>query len=190
MPDDNADLQKYDHLSRLVEETDPLGRRITCKHHLATTLVTQTTYPDGSTWKARYDSRGNLLIETDSGSPQDRIPPAAKTACHTPSSMRPTSPNTCGGTAWHKWCASRTAPGKDTHYRYDDRGHLIAVTDALNTTTTLERKPDGEVLRINHPDGTSENFTYNALGQVVSHTNGQRADHPAVTQRPWFADPT
>ncbi|KPW38193.1 hypothetical protein ALO87_04514, partial [Pseudomonas syringae pv. apii] len=55
--------------------------------------------------------------------------------------------------------------GKDTHYRYDDRGHLIAVTDALNTTTTLERKPDGEVLRINHPDGTSENFTYNALGQ-------------------------
>ncbi|EGH15723.1 Rhs family protein, partial [Pseudomonas amygdali pv. morsprunorum str. M302280] len=27
----------------------------------------------------------------------------------------------------------------------------IAVTDALNTTTTLERKPDGEVLRINHP---------------------------------------
>nr|WP_234697503.1 RHS repeat domain-containing protein [Pseudomonas syringae] len=29
------------------------------------------------------------------------------------------------------------------------------------------------MLRINHPDGTSENFTYNALGQVVSHTNGK-----------------
>ncbi|KPW47888.1 Rhs family protein, partial [Pseudomonas syringae pv. antirrhini] len=63
--------------------------------------------------------------------------------------------------------------GKDTHYRYDDRGHLIAVTDALNTTTTLERKPDGEVLRINHPDGSVESFAYNALGQVVSHTNGK-----------------
>ncbi|RMM08888.1 hypothetical protein ALQ85_04844, partial [Pseudomonas syringae] len=45
--------------------------------------------------------------------------------------------------------------GQDTHYRYDDRGHLIAVTDALNTTTTLERKPDGEVLRINRIRSTN-----------------------------------
>jgi hypothetical protein len=35
------------------------------------------------------------------------------------------------------------------------------VTDALNQTTSLERKPDGEVLRIHHPDGTAERFTYN-----------------------------
>ncbi|MCF4987674.1 hypothetical protein GIW63_26955, partial [Pseudomonas syringae] len=48
--------------------------------------------------------------------------------------------------------------------------HLFTVTDALNNTTTLERKPDGEVLRINHPDGTSETFTYNELGQVLTHT--------------------
>ncbi|EGH49857.1 YD repeat-containing protein, partial [Pseudomonas syringae pv. pisi str. 1704B] len=33
---------------------------------------------------------------------------------------------------------------------------LVAVTDALNNTTTLERKPGGEVLSINHPDGTRE----------------------------------
>nr|WP_225982984.1 RHS repeat domain-containing protein [Pseudomonas syringae] len=37
--------------------------------------------------------------------------------------------------------------GKSTHYRYDERHQLIAVTDALNNTTTLERKPGGEVLR-------------------------------------------
>ncbi|RML96875.1 RHS protein, partial [Pseudomonas savastanoi] len=42
-----------------------------------------------------------------------------------------------------------------------------------NNTTTLERKPDGEVLRINHPDGSVESFTYNALGQVLSHTDGK-----------------
>ncbi|PBP92621.1 sugar-binding protein, partial [Pseudomonas congelans] len=61
--------------------------------------------------------------------------------------------------------------GKSTYYRYDERHHLVAVTDALNNTTTLERKPDGEVLRINHPDGTSETFTYNELGQVLTHTD-------------------
>jgi len=43
----------------------------------------------------------------------------------------------------------------------------------LNQTTTLERKPDGEVLRIHHPDGTAESFTYNALGQVLTHTDGK-----------------
>jgi RHS repeat-associated protein len=50
---------------------------------------------------------------------------------------------------------------------------LVAVTDALNQTTALERKPDGEVLRISHPDGTKETFTYNVYGQVLSHTDGK-----------------
>ncbi|AFO50401.1 hypothetical protein REH59_15750 [Pseudomonas sp. BO3-4] len=29
------------------------------------------------------------------------------------------------------------------------------------------------MLRIKHPDGTAETFTYNTLGQVLSHTNGK-----------------
>ena len=58
--------------------------------------------------------------------------------------------------------------GKSTHYRYDDRQHLVAVTNALNQTTSLERKPDGEVLRIQHPDGTSETFTYYIRGKLES----------------------
>ena len=49
----------------------------------------------------------------------------------------------------------------------------FAATDALNQTTRLERKPDGEVVRIVHPDGTAESFTYNALGQVLTHTDGK-----------------
>ncbi|VVO63905.1 hypothetical protein PS850_00961 [Pseudomonas fluorescens] len=63
--------------------------------------------------------------------------------------------------------------GKNTYYRYDERQHLVAVTDALNQTTTLERKPNGEVLRIQHPDGSAESFTYNALGQVLTHTGNK-----------------
>ncbi|MEE4102454.1 hypothetical protein V2I89_26830, partial [Pseudomonas viridiflava] len=31
--------------------------------------------------------------------------------------------------------------GKNTYYRYDERHHLVAVTDAFNQTTRLERKP-------------------------------------------------
>ena len=36
----------------------------------------------------------------------------------------------------------------------------MADTDSPNQTTTLERKPDGEVPLIYHPDGSSECFTY------------------------------
>ncbi|MGE9840296.1 type IV secretion protein Rhs, partial [Pseudomonas sp. UM16] len=63
--------------------------------------------------------------------------------------------------------------GKSTRYRYDERQYLVAVTDALNQTTTLERKADGEVLRVNHPDGSAESFTYNVYGQVLSHADGK-----------------
>ncbi|PZQ35869.1 MAG: hypothetical protein DI560_26360, partial [Pseudomonas putida] len=39
-----ASRLKYD-FGRLVEETDPLGRTIRYKHHLATPLVTETQFP-------------------------------------------------------------------------------------------------------------------------------------------------
>ncbi len=56
------------------------------------------------------------------------------------------------------------------------------MADALNQTTSLE--PDGG-LRISHPDGTQEIFTYNAFGQVLSHTDGKGIDHPpANTAQP------
>ncbi|EJT83017.1 YD repeat-containing protein [Pseudomonas putida S11] len=52
-------------VARLLEETDPLGRKTTYEYHHLTTLVTQVSYPDGSTWRARYDDKGNLLAEID-----------------------------------------------------------------------------------------------------------------------------
>ena len=58
--------------------------------------------------------------------------------------------------------------GNSTRYCYDERQHLVAVIDVLNQSTTLEHKPDGEVVRIIHPDGTTECFTYNVHGQILS----------------------
>ncbi|WP_418939650.1 RHS repeat domain-containing protein [Pseudomonas promysalinigenes] len=50
LPDGNRLTFKYDEFARLLEETDPLGRKIQYEYHHLTTLVTQVTYPDGSTW--------------------------------------------------------------------------------------------------------------------------------------------
>nr|WP_110638260.1 RHS repeat domain-containing protein [Pseudomonas sp. CC120222-01a] len=50
LPDGNHLAFKYDEFCRLIEETDPLGLQIRYQHHLATPLVTETRFPDGSVW--------------------------------------------------------------------------------------------------------------------------------------------
>ncbi len=172
LPDGNRLTFKYDEFARLQEETDPLGRKIQYEYHHLTTLVTQVTYPDGSTWRARYDDKGNLLAEFDALGQMTEYLNSDDGLPHTIIDATYKSKylwwNTLAQVERYQDCS-----GKSTYYRYDERQHLVAVTDALNQTTTLERKPDGEVLRISHPDGTAETFTYNVYGQVISHTDGK-----------------
>ncbi len=172
LPDGNCLTFKYDEFARLLEEADPLGRKIQYEYHHLTTLVTKVTYPDGSTWTARYDDKGNLLAEFDALgqmteylNSDDGLPHTIIDATYKSKYL------------WWNGLAQveryQDCSGKSTYYRYDERSQLVAVTDALNQTTTLERKPDGEVVRITHPDGTRESFTYNVYGQVLSHTDGK-----------------
>jgi RHS repeat-associated protein len=172
LPDGNRLKLKYDEYSRLIEETDPLGRSVKYAYHHLTTLVSSVSYPDGSVWQARYDDKGNLIAEIDALghkteylNSDEGLPHTIIDATHKSKYL------------WWNGLAQverfQDCSGKSTFYTYDDRAHLIAVTDALNQTTRLERKPDGEVLRIDHPDGTAESFTYNALGQVLTHTDGK-----------------
>ncbi len=172
LPDGNRLTFKYDEYARLVEETDPLGRTISYNYHQLTTLVSSVIYPDGSTWKARYDNKGNLIAETDALGHKTEYLNSEEGLPHT--IIDATSKSKY---LWWNGLAQverfQDCSGKSTFYAYDDRSHLIAVTDALNQTTRLERKPDGEVVRIEHPDGTAESFTYNALGQVLTHTDGK-----------------
>ena len=172
LPDGNRLALKYDEFSRLIEETDPLVRKISYKHHLATPLITETRFPDGSVWQSRYDDKGNLITEID--------PLGHKTQYLNSDYGLPHTIIDANFKSKYLWWNAYAqverfddCSGKSTRYRYDDRQHLIAVTDALSQTTSLERKPDGEVLRINHPDGTAETFTYNTLGQVLSHTDSK-----------------
>ncbi|QCY13047.1 RHS repeat-associated core domain-containing protein [Pseudomonas sp. MPC6] len=172
LPDGNVITLKYDQYSRLVEETDPLGRKTRYQHHHLTTLVKQVEYPDGSKWKAQYDNKGNLIAEVDALGHTTEYLNSDDGLPHTIIDATQKSKylwwNTLAQVERFQDCS-----GKSTYYRYDERHHLEAVTDALKQTTTLQRKPEGEVLRIDYPDGTAETFTYNALGQVLTHTDGK-----------------
>ncbi|MBJ7223498.1 MULTISPECIES: RHS repeat-associated core domain-containing protein [unclassified Brenneria] len=162
---------EYDKHSRLVAETDPLGRTTRYQHHYDTPLVTEVVYPDGSTWQARYDDQGNLLAETDAEghtteylNGPDGLPHTIIDAHQRPKYL------------WWSPVAQVEAyqdcSGKQTRYTYDERHHLVAITDALGQTTRLTRKPAGEVLAVEHADGTRETFAYNAHGQLLEHTDG------------------
>ena len=172
LPDSNVIALKYDDYSRLIEETDPLGRKTLYQHHLLTTQVKQVDYPDGSTWKVTYDSQGNLLTETDALGHTTQF-------LNSNDGLPHTIVDATGKSKYLWWNALaqverfQDCSGKSTFYRYDDRYHLVAITNALNQTTALTRKPNGEVLHIEHPDGSKERFTYNALGQVMTHTDGK-----------------
>ncbi len=43
LPDGNRLTFQYDEFARLLEETDPLGRKIQYEYHHLTTLVTQVS---------------------------------------------------------------------------------------------------------------------------------------------------
>ena len=129
--------------------------------------MSQVSYPDGSTWKARYDDKGNLLAEFDTPGQMAEYLNGEDGLLHTIIDATYKSKylwwNTRAQVERFQDCS-----GKSTRYCYDERQHLVVVIDALNQTTTLERKPNGEVVRITHPDGTTERFTYNVHGQILS----------------------
>ncbi len=165
LPDGNRLAFKYDEYARLLEETDPLGRKTTYEYHHLTTLVTQVSYPDGSTWRARYDDKGNLLAEYDALGQMTEYLNSDDGLPHTIIDATYKSKylwwNTLAQVERYQDCS-----GKSTWYRYDERQHLVAVTDALNQTTTLERKPDGEVLRIDQAEGEEQKVYYFHTDQI------------------------
>ncbi|POA89979.1 RHS repeat-associated core domain-containing protein [Pseudomonas protegens] len=170
LPDGSALSFTYDKLSRLEEETDPLGRSIRYSYHLDTDLITAIERADGSCQRWSYDRQGNLLdstdplgqvtqfFNTDAGLPHTRIDPLGNNTR--------LWWNELGQIEQYQDCS-----GQLTRYGYDSHLHLASITDALKCTTRLTRKADGEVLRVDHPDGSHDQYRYNALGQLLSHTN-------------------
>ncbi|WP_192558752.1 RHS repeat-associated core domain-containing protein [Pseudomonas allokribbensis] len=180
LPDGNLLKFAYDELSRLVEETDPLGRSTRYSYHLNTDLVTAIERPDGSSASWTYDRSGNLLDSTD---PLGQVTQFFNSDAGLPH----TSVDPLGNTT-HLWWNNlgqleqyQDCTGNRSQYAYDERLHLVSIKDALERTTRLTHKPDGELLRIEHPDGSHDTYTYNALGQLLSHTDAD--DHTVYLSR-------
>ncbi|WP_342351530.1 RHS repeat-associated core domain-containing protein [Gilliamella apis] len=172
LPNDNKISLKYDELSRLIEETDPLGRKVSYAYHQATDLQTQITFPDNSCWQAEYDDKGCIISQTDQlGNTtyyyptEDGVPYAIVDALENRNTILW---NELGQVQRYTDCSNKV-----TEYQYDENLHLTSRTNAIGEKIRLLRKPQGEVTHIIHADGIQESFTYNAMGQLLSHTDGK-----------------
>lgn len=171
LPGERSVAFEYDAAGRIVLETDPLGRRTATSYDGDSLRVTQTILPGGARWRAGYDHLGRLLNTTDPLGRVERheyapgLGPWPVAHVDARGARRTMAWNALGQLTAYTDCS-----GKTTRYAYDAAGYLETVTDALGQQTRFERLPTGEPARIILPDGSVQEFAYDAAGLPV----GQR----------------
>lgn len=163
----------YDALGRIVAETDPLGRRTESSYDGNSMRIRQIALPGGARWRAEYDYLGRMLKSAD---PLERVERYEYAAGLSPLPLARIDAR--GGRQAMTWNAlgqmtSYTdCSGKITHYAYDAAGYLESVTDAMGHRTRFERLPTGEPVRVTLPDGSAQEYKYDAAGLLVEQRYG------------------
>jgi RHS repeat-associated protein len=176
---------EYDHLGRLIKETDPLGRVTQTVYHADSLRVQHRIFADGSKWSAHYDARGLLLSTQDPLDRATRYEYGADGLLETVTDAR-------GGIKRMQWnergriTAYTDCSGKTTRYEYDRDGYLNRVVDAVGQRTQIERQISGEPILILRADGTQEQFEYGPAGLPQQHRdaagNTRRWEYNAAGQ--------
>jgi RHS repeat-associated protein len=140
----------YDTSARLTGGTDFLAK------------AWSQTYDQSSFVNSTTDFNGNTTNWTSNSSTG-----LTETLTHpaTPSDVPPGTP--AGKTIRNNGGYNCTDPNNgDINFPY----WLCSNTDEGNNATTFLRDSNHRIQQINYPDGGTESFTYNAFGQVLTHT--------------------
>ncbi|MET7679152.1 DUF6531 domain-containing protein [Streptomyces sp. NPDC005423] len=160
---------RYDEAGNLTELTLPDGSvaRATCD---AFGQPTEVVEPGGALWRHTYDDRGNLLTTVD--------PTGAETHYAYDEHGHPmTITNALGHTRTVAYdlaglpAATTDELGHTTTIRRDHFGRIVEVTDPLGHTTRMGWTTEGKQAWRQHPDGTRESWSWDAEGNLLSHTD-------------------
>jgi RHS repeat-associated protein len=171
----NLTQREFDHLGNLISVVDPAGNVTKCQYDLQSNLVelenplgeiwrfvydehrrlVRTISPLGTTTNREYDSLGQLIAIEDSDGYRTSL-----------------KYNRFGNLK-----VFVNPMGEHTTYDYDKWGlRLVAVTDALNRTTTLEYDNNDRMVRILNPDGTTRSHFYDCCASYLTKDeNGNNA---------------
>lgn len=138
---------KYDLRQRPIGLIDPLGNEITYKYDTAGNLL-KAILPNDAVFSIEYDEENN---------PTRIIDPMKK-------EWRQEWKN--------KRLIKRISPGRaQTTYDYNEKGDLIAVTDALGNTTHIAPDPYGNTTAIEDAMGGKTHLKFDPLGNVLRITD-------------------
>ncbi|WUH91940.1 polymorphic toxin type 24 domain-containing protein [Streptomyces sp. NBC_00433] len=187
----NTTTQQWDPANRhLIATTDPLGHTTRYAYDevgnltellLADGSVAHASYdslhrptavvePGGATWRHSFDERGNLLVATDPLGAETRH--AYNASGHLLSTTDAVGHTRTFATDSAGLVVAITdEAGHRSVIRRDPFGHVVEVVDPLGLTTRTSWTPEGMVERREHADGSRESWTWDAEGNLTSHTD-------------------
>lgn len=162
---------RYDDERGLPTELiNPLGQATQYSWHAQWTELERQALPDGRQWQFEYDSRGNVVGETD--------PLGQRTEFRLNRQGRPVAiVDVRGGISqfgWderHRLTARTDCSGITTRFGHDARGRLTALTDALGNTSHYRYDGRDRITEAQRPDGGEAHYRWSASGGLVSFTD-------------------
>ncbi|WP_270221142.1 RHS repeat-associated core domain-containing protein [Kosakonia cowanii] len=160
---------RWDRYGRMVQETDPAGRRTEYYWYRLTDRLARTVHPDGTAEQSLYDLQGRLISETDAA--------GNRTSYHYPDDEEPLPDSITDATggvvrlAWNRQglLTSRTdCSGSVSSYTYDRLGQLLSSEDAEGNITRRVWNSAGQLSAVIRPDGSRETLQWNARGQLAA----------------------
>ncbi|WP_084935436.1 RHS repeat-associated core domain-containing protein [Pantoea rwandensis] len=157
----------WDRYGRMLQETDPAGRRTRYHWFRLTDRITRIDYPDLSATRSAYDLHGRLASETDAlnNITHYHYPDAEETL---PDSIT----DALGGTVTLQWnrqgllTQHTDCSGNVSQYRYDRFGNLISSENAEGNITQREWNAAGQLCAVTYPNGDRETLQWNSQGQL------------------------
>jgi len=139
----------YNTAGYLTSYTDTRNHTTTFTRAPSSNLVTQISYPDGTSESFTYTAFNKVLTHTRRNGGVEHF-------TYTPSGLLQTEQDAMGNT---------------TTLAYNSNYRVSSMTNARTNTTSFVYNDRGQITKITHPDGTYISTTYNAAGDVLTKTD-------------------
>lgn len=169
-PEGNRYLQNvYDSEGRVIEQIDAGGN--VSRWDYSTPNETHFTNNLGHTTRYVFNDRSQVtLIEDASGGTEQSVYNADSLLVSFTDKRGNTRTNTYDERG--NMLSATDLGGAATTYTYTAANDLRSVTDAFGATTNYTWD-NGKLVRIEYPDGSTNKFTYNQYGQMLTFTDAE-----------------
>lgn len=156
---------RYDSLNRLTNYTDEIGN-ITSYEYDANGNCIKVIEADGGETFYRYDELNRISQIVESGEMSINFQYNAKgqvTKIIYPGGLTEEAEYDASG----RKIKTKDIYGNETLYQYNALGMPVSIIDGAGGKTDAEYYPGGFLKKIQKPDGTSEEFSYDGNGNIV-----------------------